>query len=478
MSISKEQLLHRYTETMHNADAALFVGAGLSRSAGFVDWKGLLRDCAKELGLDVDREHDLVAVAQYHLNRRSRDRSCLNQILKNEFDKPGKITKNHDIISRLPIATVWTTNFDALIEGAYRKQGRIVDVKHRDRDLGTTKKNREVVIYKMHGDIASPDEVIICKDDYERYARKHEVFQNALEGDLVQKTFLFLGFSFTDPNLEYMLGHLRSLLEDSKREHYAIMRHVSRADFPKGRAGQRDYEYEKNKQDLQIEDLQRYSIQTLLVDKYEEITTILEELENRYYYKNIFVSGSASDYGKFGERRMQDFCQKLGNYLIENGYNLVSGFGVNIGSSVIMGALAKLYESSQPIIEKRLLLRPFPQKQLHGIKKAQFNKKYREDMIKLCGFVIFVAGNKPGYQVATGVLEEYAISKTLSRIPIPIGATGFAAKKIWKMIEPKIRSVYSGKVAKSQYDKLNDFTLSNDDLVTAIFKIIEQIEKT
>ena len=71
-----------------------------------------------------------------------------------------------------------------------------------------------------------PDEVVMSKEDYERYTVKHPIFQNVLEGDLVHKTFLFLGFSFSDPNLNYMLGHLDALLEESKHEHYAVMRCV------------------------------------------------------------------------------------------------------------------------------------------------------------------------------------------------------------------------------------------------------------
>jgi NAD-dependent SIR2 family protein deacetylase len=112
MSIERTELLKNYVAAMHEGDAALFIGAGMSRPAGFVDWKGLLRNCAKELDLDIDREHDLVAVAQYYLNRRSSDRSRLNQILKDEFDKPIESTKSHEVIARLSISTIWTTNFD------------------------------------------------------------------------------------------------------------------------------------------------------------------------------------------------------------------------------------------------------------------------------------------------------------------------------------------------------------------------------
>ena len=44
---------------------------------------------------------------------------------------------------------------------------------------------------------------------------------------------------------------------------------------------QKRFEYERNKQILQIEDLQRYSIQTLLIEDYDEVGSILQAIEER-----------------------------------------------------------------------------------------------------------------------------------------------------------------------------------------------------
>src|SRR4249920_2824983 len=185
MSTSIESFLRSYVGAIVEGHAALFVGSGLSRASGFVDWKGLLRECAEELGLDLDREHDFVAVAQYYLNRRQGDRSRLNQILRNAFDKTVAPSRNHQIVARLPISTIWTTNFDSLLEQALTAAGRNVDAKSRDRDIATARKATDVTLFKMHGDIARPEEIVICKQDYERYSREHPIFQNALKGDLV-----------------------------------------------------------------------------------------------------------------------------------------------------------------------------------------------------------------------------------------------------------------------------------------------------
>lgn len=475
MSISRQRLLSHYVAAMHEGDAALFIGAGMSRPSGFVDWKGLMRECAKELGLDVDLEHDLIAVAQYYLNKRNMDRSLLNQILIDEFTKPVKISENHKIIARLPISTIWTTNYDSLIEDSFKSAKRITDVKLRDEDIATHKKGREVVVYKMHGDIAMPDKVIICKDDYERYAKYHKIFQNALEGDLVNKTFLFLGFSFTDPNLEYMLGHLRSLLENSKREHYAIMREVRQdKDKAKDKEGLRSFKYAKNKQKLQIEDLQRYSIQTNLIEKWNDVTDILESIEKRYNQRNIFISGSAHEFGEFGERRMRELCMQLGMHLIEKKYKLVSGYGLNIGSSVVEGALLRLYEDGDTALERSLLLRPFP-RNLPSSSEAEFNRKYREDMIAKCEFAIFIAGTSRSNRESVGVLQEYEIARSLGKFPVPIGATGFAARRIWEMMESQIESIYHGAVSPRLFKRLNSSNVSNEKLLDSVFEIINDV---
>jgi len=80
------------------------------------------------------------------------------------------------------------------------------------------------VIYKMHGDIEHAHEAILSRDDYERYHQTHGPFITALSGDLVEKTFLFLGFSFTDPNLEFILSRIRTTFIHHQRQHFCIMR--------------------------------------------------------------------------------------------------------------------------------------------------------------------------------------------------------------------------------------------------------------
>lgn len=61
--------IDRYVKEIKNNSAAMFIGAGFSKSAGYVDWKNLLKDVADDLELDIDKEYDLVSLAQYCYNK-------------------------------------------------------------------------------------------------------------------------------------------------------------------------------------------------------------------------------------------------------------------------------------------------------------------------------------------------------------------------------------------------------------------------
>jgi len=60
----------RYVQALADQNAAIFAGAGLSIPAGMVNWKELLKDIAADVGLDLDKEDDLVTLAQFHVNER------------------------------------------------------------------------------------------------------------------------------------------------------------------------------------------------------------------------------------------------------------------------------------------------------------------------------------------------------------------------------------------------------------------------
>ena len=294
----------------------------------------------------------------------------------------------------------------------------------------------------MHGDKSNPNEAILIKDDYEQYYQKHAQFITSLSGDLISKTFLFIGFSFSDPNLDYILSRIRIDYKENNRQHYAIMRNVSKNDYE----SEADYDYAKRKQELFMGDLKRYSIKPLMIDDYSEITDILKEINRRLNHNNVFVSGSAYEYSEYSEdeKAATDFIQSLSQRLIQKGFNIISGFGLGVGSAVIYGALQEIYMKNQRINDERLLLRPFPQGEDY---KAMW-KEYREDMISRAGVSIFIFGNKYDAEnestvLAGGMKQEFEMATEQHNLIVPVGCTGYMAHKIWEEIHEDLSKYYT-----------------------------------
>lgn len=466
--------ISKYTKEINENNAALFLGAGFSKSSGFVDWRTLLSGIADELELDVDRESNLVTLAQYYCNKK-RSRHEIDKLIFEEFTKNTTISENHRILARLPIFTYWTTNYDSLIEDALKEVKKIPDVKYNTKQLSLTKTKRDAIVYKMHGDKEHASDTVFLKEDYEIYYQKFAPFITALNGDLISKTFLFIGFSFTDPNLDYILSRIRvEYGPENQRTHYAIIREVNRKDY----IIEADYEYDARKQELFIEDLRRYNIQALKIDDYSEITKILSIIEESINQNNIFISGSAYCYGYWDKDEAILFIHNLAKALIRKDYNIISGFGLGVGSPVITGALEEIYINNQSINNDRLLLRPFPQGIQNDDNRIQLWTKYRKDMISRAGISIFVFGNKTDTVGNTvndnGVLSEFEIAKEYSNIIVPVGCTGFAASDIWNEIDSNFDHYYKNYSSsfRDLFDKLNCVPNNKNDLINTIVDFI------
>jgi len=431
--LQRQRIVGELLRDLEENNLAIFAGAGLSAPAGFVSWSELLRPIAEELELDIEKESDLVALAQYHCNSNLGNRGRLNQLLINELSDAAECTENHEILARLPISTYWTTNYDKLIENAISGSGKVPDTKYREKQLSFTKHGRDAVVYKMHGDIDHPDEAVLTKDDYETYHVNMQQFINALSGDLVSKTFLFLGFSFTDPNLDYILSRVRVAYTRDQRQHYCIQKVISATEGESAA----DTEYKERKQELFINDLLRFGISTILVDSYLEITEILKQLERGHKRKTIFVSGAAAEYGKWSIEEAEKFIYTMAKDLASQGFKIVSGFGLGVGSSVITGALDHIYMSGNRLDSDQLILRPFPQTQAGERTIGEIWHDYRADMISYAGIAIFMFGNKleDGELVNSGgLLKEFEIARSKGLLLLPIGATGYATRQAYEIL--------------------------------------------
>lgn len=478
-AISKATFVREYTRELHNKNAAVFAGAGLSMPSGYVDWKELLREIIQDLDLDPDKEHDLVTVAQYHCNQAGGSKTRLTQAIFNHFAPTKCPTPNHHILARLPIYTYWTTNYDKLIEKALEEAKKIPDVKYATKQLSVTRPDRDVVVYKMHGDIDHPADAIISKDDYEAYPLKMSALVSALRGDLVEKTFLFLGFSFTDPNIDYILSRVRVQYEQHQRHHYCIQKQVSKS------SGETDdeFKYRQLKQHYFIRDLKRFSIYTVLVDEYSQITELLESVAGNYKRSSIFISGAAEEYGTWSRAEAETFLHKL-SYRIRSSKNrIITGFGTGVGGAVTNGALASLNDAGKTVSDEDIVMRPFPQVATGVGSLPDQWTKYRKAMIDYAGIAIFVFGNQRDASgnivLSSGVRQEFELCIEAGVHALPVGSSGFMAQQIWQEVWNDFDKFYRGASSgfRDEFEKLGDPAKSPDEVLLILEKLLESLQR-
>lgn len=474
--MNKDVFLKRYLNEIEDGNAAIFAGAGLSISAGYVDWKNLLKPLADELGLDISIEQDLVSVAQYFCN--GNNRSAITQALIDEIGIAASPTPNHQILAALPIDTYWTTNYDRLIEKALENEKKIVDQKYNKDHLANTKRGRDAVLYKMHGDIENAHDTVLTKDEYEKYPFTHAPFITALSGDLVSKTFLFLGFSFTDPNLDYILSRIRVNFKDNQRNHYCIFRRCSIDQFD----SKEEFENGKIKQELVAQDLKRFHINVVFVDEYHEIQELLEKLYRQYKRKTVFISGSADEFGEWDKSDVENALFKLGNAIIDKGFRIASGVGLGIGNALISGAISSAYHKQHSHLDDRIIMRPFPQFIEDEDERKAIWRKYREEILGKSGIVLFFMGNKTkGDEIvlADGVREEFEIAHEQGVFLIPIGCSGYVSKELWDKVMDDFEHYYphADDDLKNQLLDLGVDVQDPKELISKIVTILESVIK-
>jgi hypothetical protein len=122
--------------------------------------------------------------------------------------------------------------------------------------------------------------------------------------------------------------------------------------------------------------------------------------------------------------------------------NVITGFGLGVGTHVINGVLDELEKEGTRNLSDRLTLRPFP----YAITDPQERRvrwaNYRKEMISKAGVAIFVFGNKTDAKgdivPAEGMLEEFKIAQANGLLVVPVGSTGYTAKTIYDSVSADI----------------------------------------
>ncbi len=467
-SYTKEGLIADFANQLKLGKASLFIGSGISRKSGYSGWKDCLKDAATEIDLDVDKEKDLITLAEYYILEKQRTR--INQAIKSFFaDSQGEPQEVHKIIASLPINEIWTTNYDTLIERSFKDENVSTTVITNDKSYQEIEPEAKVKVYKIHGDVATTSKCVITRSDYENFEAEHDIVLAELKAAMCSKSFLFLGYSFSDTDIQHILSKIRLTYNRAHpQRHYCVVKNVAREDF----ATQEKYEYAKKKQRHYVNDMQSYGINVLLIDSFNEIEPLLVEIRNKVYSKNVLVSGSYELDDSLAQIRISPVAQKISIGLIEKGYKIYSGYGKNLGADVVSGAFEGCTKKGKKAADfsENVFLYPFPfRKQVRQPMKELYTR-IRESMISRTRICIIIAGKKKNGNStinADGVYEEYLIAKAQGDLIIPLSSTGGVAMRVWDELNTEEKYAHSEK-----FEKLKTIT-NPEELANLVLDIIE-----
>ena len=148
----------------------------------------------------------------------------INSIFHSNFIKPND---EHKMICEIPFSAILTTNYDNLIEGAYSlvHDGRLppvftqADIMDRINYI----KEKNFFIFKLHGHIDRPDTLILGNRDYNELLFRDISYRQFIETLFAVKNMLFIGYSFNDPDLKFIIDKLSTVFSRTLDFHYILL---------------------------------------------------------------------------------------------------------------------------------------------------------------------------------------------------------------------------------------------------------------
>ena len=188
----------------------LFIGAGVSASAGVPQWRALLTGLAERAKLGAE-ERCLLEKMDF------RDQAA---ILQRRFGSPeildgevkalvgaSRYSLAHALLASLRTQEAVTTNYDTLYEQASSSAGRPLTIISGDR-VG----RGAPWLLKLHGSIEEGAEIVLTRQHYEQLAEQRGALLGLLQAMLLTRHLLFVGYSLSDDDFYSVMSDVRRIL--------------------------------------------------------------------------------------------------------------------------------------------------------------------------------------------------------------------------------------------------------------------------
>jgi hypothetical protein len=218
---------------------ALFVGAGLSRPAGYPGWGELMQLVVQETGqlvrIETGELQALLEAGKFadvaDQCRELLGRTSFSKVLRRALAQgrpPPEAT--HRAIVQTPYACIVTTNFDTLLEDAYGLWSDVGIPKAPTgvglAGQGTLLLDGAFFVLKAHGTIHDDASMVFTSEDYRRIIHQNPAFTAMMSAILLSHAILFVGYSLGDANFRLLIDSQLTTFGTQAPPRYAIMEAV------------------------------------------------------------------------------------------------------------------------------------------------------------------------------------------------------------------------------------------------------------
>lgn len=208
-----DNVLIKLKHTIKNNKVSIFMGAGVSASAGVVTWDNLLEQlCVKKEINKIDSDIDSVIKGRYIIDEYKKKGKIPDEFY---YDMRGILYANThsskliesiaNLINTCRIESIISYNYDDLVEQEVNKTNRCYPVYAKTRPV----EGNNFYIYHVHGFIPKNgiwSDIVLGEREY------HKIYQESYNWGNVEQlhalcrsSCLFIGLSMTDPNLRRLI---------------------------------------------------------------------------------------------------------------------------------------------------------------------------------------------------------------------------------------------------------------------------------
>lgn len=218
----------------HAFKPILWIGAGLSVPAGYPTTPQLI-DKLKEKSLkkltdfvpddptysldSANRSFTLWVQHFAEVNGYGR----LNKVLSNIFTSlSNEPTTTHLELIQSPWKSIFTTNYDQLLESALQRKDKKFNVVTHESNFGIEQSN-VISLYKIHGGVSNIEAWTLDEDSYLNFADKYPFLDAKLKITLLDRPIVYVGCSMLDPRVIEWYQYCEENKKSSRLEYSIVV---------------------------------------------------------------------------------------------------------------------------------------------------------------------------------------------------------------------------------------------------------------